>query len=466
MENKSIQFDPSTGEISLLDSYINEDIPFVRKVLKHNPNINQQKMQNVEIEISDKLYKYPQKNLVTIYRIQLPTKGSDGYIDMEFLQLLEDTKEYKLNMENINFFDSLENDVINGLEQLHNLCIVYVDLHVGNVGWSKIDKCWKIFDFNMSGILNEGENNNCENTWKIEPSKGIIYNKINKDINKIDYDKEAKKFFDEEKEKLKKKKYIFDECNKCNHLLSRRSEINKDSYFQLESCKKCNSIKKNIMNAGGDKSIRKTKKNYNNYSMSSISQLKKSNIINDLGNVKINLSGLFKICFKNKILKSGSILTPKFTKKQPRIYYNIPDKGNYTLLMIDLDAPDRKEHHSRSFIHWAVSNININSKLKKSDMILEYIGAGPPYHSGYHRYIILLLKQNETFSLNKLKKYIQNRGGKNFENIMKNGFNCIVAISYFKSKWDKSVDELHKKANFIPPKKYMSPQQKKLYIIS
>ena len=39
---------------------------------------------------------------------------------------------------------------------------------------------------------------------------------------------------------------------------------------------------------------------------------------------------------------------------------------------------------------------------------------------------------------------------------MKIGFNCIVAISYFKSKWDKSVDELHKKANFIPPKKYPS----------
>ena len=46
---------------------------------------------------------------------------------------------------------------------------------------------------------------------------------------------------------------------------------------------------------------------------------------------------------------------------------------------------------------------------------------------------------------------------------MKMGFNCIVAISYFKSKWDKSVDELHKKINFIPPKKYMSPQQKKIF---
>ena len=463
MKNKSIQFDPSTGEISLLDTYIDEDIPFVRKVLTHNLNIDQKKMQNVEIEISEKLYKYPQKNLVTIYRIQLPTKDSDGYIDMEFLQLLEDTKEYKLNIENINFFDSLENDVLNGLEQLHNLCIVYIDLHVGNVGWSKIDRCWKIFDFNMSGILNEGGNNNCENTWKIEPAKGIIYNKINKDINKIDYDKKAKIFFDEEKEKLKKKKYIFDDCIKCNRILSRRSEMNDGSYVQLESCRKCSSMKKKLMSAGGDKYIKKTKKN-NNYSMSSFSQLKRSNIINDLGNVKINLSGSFKIVFRNQILRTGSILTPFFTKKQPKIYYNIPDKRNYTLLMIDLDAPDRKEHKFRSFIHWAISNINIKSGFKKSNVVLEYIGPGPPYHSGYHRYIILLLEQNKKFSLNKLKKYIQSRGGKNIENIMQKGFDCIVAISYFKSKWDKSVDELHKKANFIPPKQYMSPEQKKIFL--
>ena len=460
MENKSIQFDPSTGEISLLDSYINEDIPFVRKVLTHNLNTDQKKMQNVEIEISEKLYKYPQKNLVTIYRIQLPTKDSNGYIDMELLQLLEDTKEYKLNMENIKFFDSLENDVLNGLEQLHNLCIVYIDLHVGNVGWSKIDKCWKIFDFNMSGILNRDSGNNCKDTWKLEPSKGIIYNKINKDTNKIDYDKKAKIFFDEEKEKLKKKKYIFDDCIKCNSILSRRSEINNESYIQLESCRKCNSMKKKLMSAGGDKYIKKTKKN-KNYSMSSFSQLKRSNIINDLGNVKINLSGLFKIVFRNKLLRSGSVLTPLFTKEPPKIYYTIPCKRNYTLLMIDLDAPDRKEHQFRSFIHWVVSNININSSLNNSDVILEYIGPGPPYHSGYHRYILLLMEQNNDFSLNKFEKYLKNRGGKNIETIMKMGFNCIVAISYFKSKWDKSVDELHKKVNFIPPKKYMSPQQKK-----
>ena len=42
--NKTIQFDPSTGEIKTLDMYINGNIPFVRKILKYGLNSDQTKL--------------------------------------------------------------------------------------------------------------------------------------------------------------------------------------------------------------------------------------------------------------------------------------------------------------------------------------------------------------------------------------------------------------------------------------
>lgn len=48
-------------------------------------------------------------------------------------------------------------DVSIALNQLHALNIVYIDLKSDNVGYSHKDRCWKLFDFDVSGVEEKGE---------------------------------------------------------------------------------------------------------------------------------------------------------------------------------------------------------------------------------------------------------------------------------------------------------------------
>ena len=133
-----------------------------------------------------------------IYEIKLPTAEYDGYIDSELLEPLQNENNRFIN-NNIEHINRLNEDLTNGLLHLHNNWIVYIDLHTGNVGWSEDCKCWKIFDFNMSGIVNENTNE-----WCHEPSRGIYYNAMIEQSNKFDYDNIALNLFEREKNRLLK----------------------------------------------------------------------------------------------------------------------------------------------------------------------------------------------------------------------------------------------------------------------
>jgi serine/threonine protein kinase len=92
-------------------------------------------------------------NLVSIYNI------TNDFIEMELL----DT-DIETNIKN-NKACFLISDITNALQQLHSMNIVYIDLKIDNLGYSEIDACWKLFDFDSSGILEENSNNN----WLMPP---------------------------------------------------------------------------------------------------------------------------------------------------------------------------------------------------------------------------------------------------------------------------------------------------------
>lgn len=94
----------------------------------------------------------PHKNIVTIY----DCRHEEDYalITMEYLDQNRDIDE------------SIIDDVHEALVHLHKQGVVYCDLHLGNVGWSHRDNCWKLYDFNCSGMLFS------ENQWMFEPFYG------------------------------------------------------------------------------------------------------------------------------------------------------------------------------------------------------------------------------------------------------------------------------------------------------
>ena len=186
-------FDPTTGLTNDLDE-LRDGKPFMRKILKNIPC----PMQAIEIKISQTLLNNPHKNIVKIYEVKQPTIDCDGYIDSELLEPLLD-ENGRFTKSNIEHIDRLQEDLTDGLIHLHNNWIVYIDLHTGNVGWSKYYDCWKIFDFNMSGIVKENTNE-----WSHEPSRGIYYNAMLEQSYIFEYDNIALALFEREKNRLLK----------------------------------------------------------------------------------------------------------------------------------------------------------------------------------------------------------------------------------------------------------------------
>jgi serine/threonine protein kinase len=93
-----------------------------------------------ELKICEQLKDSPQKNVVIIYNV------TDNIIDMEMLDI-DISKENSLVC------------IKKGIENLHKLNIVYIDLKLDNIGYSNKDKVFKIFDFDHSGIVSEYDTN-------------------------------------------------------------------------------------------------------------------------------------------------------------------------------------------------------------------------------------------------------------------------------------------------------------------
>jgi hypothetical protein len=90
---------------------------------------------------------------------------------MEFLG--SDKKTYKTDI----FYD----DIWKAILELHEQRIIYIDLKSDNVGYSDIDKCWKLFDYDCSGICNDA----C-NQWIIKPPFYYNYKEAIKLVYKLD----------------------------------------------------------------------------------------------------------------------------------------------------------------------------------------------------------------------------------------------------------------------------------------
>ena len=241
-------------QIDLID-----ELPKIRKILD-----NSTARQKTEIEIVKKIRDNPQPNIVDIYEVVEPTNTEKGYISQAVLIPLEDENARILQIDErvIDYLDTLDRDVEAALSQLHSLCIVYIDLHIGNVGWSTKDQCWKIFDFDHSGILKNDAGVCIEDEWEIEPEEAIKYrtikkrrqtarsksprsksptkNKQTKKKNYFNYDKEAKILFNEEKNKVKKNTKGYKACRECNKLTRKRTISPND---KIELCKRCAEIK-------------------------------------------------------------------------------------------------------------------------------------------------------------------------------------------------------------------------------
>ena len=160
-------------------------------------------------------------------------------------------------------------------------------------------------------------------------------------------------------------------------------------------------------------------------------------------------------------------LTPTTTAAPPSVQWqDASEDKTYTLIMTDPDAPSREKPAFREFIHWAVSGIS-GSQLQAGGSVsgtthMEYIGPGPPYNSGMHRYLFLVFERPSSATPASFGDAFAGRGGKKaIEAAKAAGYaGTLKAASWFETTWDESVDAVHASIGFMPPEEYRSPKQK------
>ena len=109
-----------------------------------------------EIELCKFIMNHPHKNIVKIYNI------GDDYIDMELLNT--DIEEEDMG--------KVEKEMKEVKTYLQKLGLMYIDWKLDNVGISDIDGQYKLFDFDVSGLINIKTQK-----WIIEPPKWFAYKK-------------------------------------------------------------------------------------------------------------------------------------------------------------------------------------------------------------------------------------------------------------------------------------------------
>lgn len=145
----------------------------------------------------------------------------------------------------------------------------------------------------------------------------------------------------------------------------------------------------------------------------------------------------------------------------------------FSIIMVDPDAPSAAIPTFRSFNHWTVVNITTSAtsepnifqlNLSTADTLVDYVGCGPPWESGRHRYIFMIFEQNVEFSANDVaseRTALAGRGGFHPDEWFRSrGFSRVLNAHCFESEWDASVDALHAALGFIPPPEFQSPLQR------
>lgn len=101
----------------------------------------------------------------------------------------------------------------------------------------------------------------------------------------------------------------------------------------------------------------------------------------------------------------GVFLTPDQTRTAPQIQATVfhPEERQYTLMLVDPDAPSESTESYETYVHWLVQDIPLSatqSALPSTlNEVLPYIPPHPQQGTPYHRYTMLLLEQTGPVSL-------------------------------------------------------------------
>lgn len=130
----------------------------------------------------------------------------------------------------------------------------------------------------------------------------------------------------------------------------------------------------------------------------------------------------------------GNTLTIEETSQQPEVDLEWSCTLS-SLLMVDPDAPSRKNPTNKFWLHWLVVNIRPEEDVSSGEVVTSYAGPNPPKGTGFHRYVFLVYSQSAPINSNSLKASIKGeRGHFNLTAITAlQEISRLEAVSYFRT---------------------------------
>lgn len=137
----------------------------------------------------------------------------------------------------------------------------------------------------------------------------------------------------------------------------------------------------------------------------------------------------------SQVVKMGNTISVDAAKEKPTVEFEEKPGNKYVLMMIDPDAPSRRNPTRRNVLHWLVVNAPGPTQMSGSDNFptFSYKGPGPPQKSGPHRYIFLAFCQhNNTIDETAEQQAIKDRPNFSLSEFrMRNSLHLPFAANFF-----------------------------------
>ncbi|KAF9697994.1 hypothetical protein EKO04_004493 [Ascochyta lentis] len=161
------------------------------------------------------------------------------------------------------------------------------------------------------------------------------------------------------------------------------------------------------------------------------------------------------VSFSSKSPTNGSLVRVSEVKETPNVTFSATSNSgsaqSYTFFLIDPDAPTPDDPKFAYWRHWVVTNIPLSSgsgDVKQGKTLTQYLAPGPKDESGPHRYLFLLFKEPEGFSIEKSdvggEEFVDRRSFGAREFVEKHGLE-LVGVQWMRGVgdgWNGGKDEL------------------------
>ncbi|XP_020572553.1 protein RICE FLOWERING LOCUS T 1-like [Phalaenopsis equestris] len=119
-----------------------------------------------------------------------------------------------------------------------------------------------------------------------------------------------------------------------------------------------------------------------------------SSLFNTIGDLvgPFNLSVQLRITYNHRLVINGCDLRPSATVTRPMVEVGGEDFSTfYTLIMVDLDAPNPSNPTLREYLHWIVTDIPGTTNVRFGRELISYESPRPVI--GIHRIVFMLFRQ-------------------------------------------------------------------------